>query len=56
VPASIFAPASASAPTSDPELSPLPPADNGYDDDEDRDNGFIDFSSFNNTRLEDRAL
>jgi hypothetical protein len=37
-------------------LSPLPPVDDGYDDDGDGDNSFIDFSSFSNIRLEDRAL
>jgi hypothetical protein len=49
-------PTPASTPASAPALSPPPPIDNGYDDDGDGDNSFIDFSSFNNTRLEDRAL
>jgi hypothetical protein len=38
-----------------PTLSPLPPTDNGYDDDEDGNNSFISFSSFNNIRLKNRA-
>jgi hypothetical protein len=39
-----------------PVLSPPPPADDGYDDDGDGDDGFVGFSSFGNTGLEDRAL
>jgi hypothetical protein len=59
VPVSVLTPAPIPALTSTPAslpLSSLSFIDNGYDDDEDNNNNFINFSSFNNTKLEDRAL